>query len=423
MAGEARFRDWCRGLAAAMVAISAAPANAQTIAPDSGDTAWLLAASVLGLVTLLPGLALLQAGHARGRARTGAMAQLLAAAALGSLLWGLAGYSIAFAPGTGWTGGALNLGLANLALLREPMTVPESAFVLHQMLFALLALALLLGAGVERLRTGWLLPFAALWSLLVHAPVAHWLQSGGWLAELGAMDFAGGLTTHVSAGVSALVVAILIGPRQGFAGAEMREQRSVFAIAGAALMWVGHLALIGGSALGAGDAAATVILNGHFAACAGALGGAALGAVTHGRLRARDLASGAIAGLVALSAGVEVVGPLGAMVMGLLGGLFAFIAAAAIRHARIDDPLSVFAIHGVSGMLGALLLAPFASGALGGVGYDDGLTIGTQLVAQTVAVAAVALWSAVLTLGLSLIIAPFAPMRISAAAEAAALRD
>lgn len=407
-----------KGWAAAGFAVMAAPASAQTLVPDSGDTAWLLSAGVLALFTILPGLALFYGGQVRGRNLVSVGLQCLAVAAVASLLWGIAGYSVAFAPGTAWTGGALNIGLANLALLRDGMTVPESAYVLFQMMFAMIAPALIVGACVERVRFGWLVGFAALWSLLVYAPVAHWVWGGGWLAQLGVLDFAGGIVVHVTAGASALVIALLIGKRAGFPKVQAPAHGPALTLAGVGLFWIGGLALAGGSALGAGDGAASAMLNSHFASCAAALVWLAAERIAVGKATAIGAATGAVAGLAAIGAGAGMVGPISAMLVGLAGGVVCFAALQVLRRVlHVDDSLGVFAVHGVGGAVGALLLAPFAAATLGGVGYDEGMGAATQIVAQAVGVGAVALFAAVATLVIALIVAVIVPMRVPADAE------
>lgn len=404
------------GLCALLLA--AAPAHAQDVVPDSGDTAWLLTASALVLFMTLPGLALFYGGLVRARNLLSVMMHCFSVAAVASLLWGLVGYSIAFAPGTGWTGGALNVGLANLALLRDGMTVPESAFVLFQMMFAIITPALMIGTFVERVRFAWLLPFAALWSLLVYAPVAHWIWGGGWLASLGTLDYAGGIVVHTTAGISSLVIALLIGRRNGFPHSLILPHSPALTLVGAGMLWVGWYGFNGGSALGAGDSAAMAILNTHFAACAAALAWIAAEKVKLGKPTTVGIATGAIAGLATITPAAGMVGPIGAAAMGVAGGLLCFAVVILMRRTlKIDDSLDVFAVHGVGGMLGSLLLAPFASDALGGAGYDGGMGVMQQLVAQIVGVGAVALWSAIVTLGLSLLISVFAPMRVSEEAE------
>lgn len=404
---------------AALIATPAmAQAPVQALTPDSGDTAWILTGSALVLFMTLPGLALFYGGLVRQRNLLSVMMHCFAVAAVASLLWGLVGYSMAFAPGTPIIGGALNVGLSNLALLRDGMTIPESAFVLFQMMFAVITPALMIGTFVERVRFSWLLGFSALWSLIVYAPVAHWVWGGGWLAGLGTLDFAGGIVVHTTAGISSLVVAILIGKRNGFPQQLILPHSPALTMVGAGMLWVGWFGFNGASALGAGDGAATAILNTHFASCAAALAWIAAERIKLGKPTTVGIATGAIAGLATVTPAAGMVGPLGAMAMGVIGALVCFGVVILVRHKwHVDDSLDVFAVHGVGGIVGSLLLAPFASALLGGAGYDAGTTVLTQFVAQAVGVGAVALWSAVATLVISLLVAVVAPMRVSLDAE------
>jgi Amt family ammonium transporter len=298
------------------------------------------------------------------------------------------------------------------------MTVPESAFVLFHMMFAIITPALMVGSFVERVRFGWLLGFSALWSLLVYAPVAHWVWGGGWLSQLGTLDYAGGIVVHTTAGVSSLVIALLIGRRNGFPQQLILPHSPALTMIGAGMLWVGWFGFNGGSALGAGDGAGSAMLNTHFAACAAALAWIAAERIKLGKATTVGIATGAIAGLATVTPAAGMVGPIGAMAMGVIGALVCFGAVMLVRHKwHIDDSLDVFAVHGVGGIVGSLLLAPFASAALGGAGYDGGVSITSQFVAQAVGVGAVALWSAVVTLGISLLVAMVAPMRVSLDAE------
>lgn len=401
------------------LALAASPAMAQDApAPDSGDTAWILTSSALVLFMTLPGLALFYGGLVRQRNLLSVMMHCFAVAALASLLWGLVGYSMAFAPGTPFIGGALNVGLSNLALLRDGMTIPESAFVLFQMMFAVITPALMIGTFVERVRFGWLLGFSALWSLIVYVPVAHWVWGGGWLAGLGTLDYAGGIVVHTTAGISSLVIALLIGKRTGFPQHLILPHSPALTMVGAGMLWVGWFGFNGGSALGAGDSAASAILNTHFASCAAALAWILAERIKLGKATTVGIATGAIAGLATVTPAAGMVGPLGAMAMGVIGALVCFGVVILVRHKwHIDDSLDVFAVHGVGGIVGSLLLAPFASVALGGAGYEKGSDAVTQFVAQAVGVGAVAAWSAAATLVIGLIVAMVVPMRVSLDAE------
>ncbi|MBB3983306.1 Amt family ammonium transporter [Sphingobium fontiphilum] len=393
-------------------------AHAQSVGVDSGDTAWMILCALIVLIAALPGLALRRAGLANARNGLSAAAQGLGMAATASLAWGIAGYSLAYAPGGGWLGGGANLFMGGMADLREGLTVPETAFALFQMTLALLGVTLIAGALAERARFGWMLLFAPLWLLIVYAPVARWMWGGGWLAELGALDFAGALVVHLTAGCSALVLGLIIGPRER---AEGGAHAPLLTLAGSAMLWVGLMAANGGWALGAANDAASALLNTHFAACAGLIGWALTDRLLGGRTSATGLASGAIAGLVAISASAGLVGGAGAMAIGLIAAIACRIVAGMIGRGRIDDPARIFAVHGVGGLIGALLLIPFTPATLGGVGFDPSVGYGAIIAAQLIGIAAIAVWamlgSAILGLGLSFIL----PMRVSADEEATGL--
>ncbi len=407
-----------RAFAAIAVSALSAPAHAQVPLADSGDNAWMLTACALALLAVLPGLALRYAGRVRAGNMLSVFQQILLITAMISLLWAIVEYSLVFSPGSSWIGGPSNLGLANLAEVRVGTAVAEPVFVLFQMSFAIIAPALMVGAMVERVRLGWLVPFALLWSLFVYLPVARWVWGGGWIAQLGALDFAGGIVVHSAAGISALILAVLIGKRRGFGQDVLPSHSPALSMAGTGLLWVGWFGLSGGQALTASADAALAILNIHLAAAAAALCWAGLERILQGKCSATGIATGAVAGLVTASCAAGLVGAIGAMLLGVAGGIACFFAARLIRYSfDIDDSLDVFAVHGVCGMLGALLLAPLASASMGGVGYAGAGGMAPQFVAQFVGVAAVILWSALWTLLLALAISLFLPMRVSAEEE------
>jgi len=409
------------------LALALMPASALAQGPAASDAdgaamGWTLAAALLVLLAALPGLMLFQAGAARTRSILSVAVHGVAAVALASLAWAMAGYSLAFAPGSWWIGGAANLGLANLAGQRTGLRLSEPVFALFQTVLALLPPALLVGALAERVRLGWLILFVPLWTLIVYAPVARWLWSS-WLADLGTRDFASGLAVHALAGVSALVLALLVGPREAMDARDRPTHSPLLRLLGAGLLWVGLLGLAGGSALGAGDDAAYAILNSHLAACAGALGWLGLATLMGERPGARALASGAVAGLAASASAAGFVGPVGAVAIGFLAVIACFFTARLVTARGIDDAGQVFAIHGVGGMAGALLLVPFAATILGGAGYAGGATLLTQSVAQIVGVATILLWAGLWTLLLALLVSIAVPMRVPAEIEAAGLDD
>lgn len=390
-------------------------AQAQVAVADSGDTAWMLLCAVLVLFAGLPGLLLRHGGQAGARNVLTVMAQGLGIVAGVSLVWAAAGYSLAFAPGSGWLGGAANLMLGNLAALREGLTVPESAFVLFQMVLALFAAGLLAGAVAQRARLGWFLFFAPLWALMVYAPVAHWVWGGGWLAEWGTLDYAGGLVIHVTAGFSALALALVAGARTEPTG----PHSPALSLAGGALIWVGWAGIVGGWALGATDDAAVAILNSHFAACAGALMWALLDRLLLRRVSATSVVAGALAGLVAASASAALIGAGGAMMVGVIGTIVCRLGARLVRR-WIDDPGHVFAIHGLGGVTGLALLPFLTLPLMGGVGIE-GAGLPTLLTGQAIGIVAVALWALVGSAIAALIVAMVVPLRPSEQAEAQGL--
>lgn len=393
-----------------MASPQTAEAQVAVAVADSGDTAWLIFCAVLILLAGIPGLLLRHAGLVNVRGVLSTSMQLLVAAAGASLAWAIVGYSISFAPGSTWLGGGANLLLANLGSLKDGLTVPESAFVLFQMALALFAVCLLPGATAGRARFGWMAGLAPLWLLIVYAPLVHGIWGGGWLAKLGVIDFSGSLVIHMSAGFSALALSLILGrqPRQA-----TTNHAPVLSLAGGALVWIGWAGLSGGWALGATDNAATAILNTHFAACAGALAWALSDRAATGRTSANGIMSGAIAGLAAISASAALSGPGGAMLIGLAAALLCRIAKSLFGRG-VDDPASVFLLHGLGGLIGALLLPLFVQPFLGGVGYEADVGLSTAMLSQAAGVIAVALWSMAGTSIVALMLSTVLPMRLTA---------
>lgn len=401
-------------------ACAALPCSALAQAPgaplaDSGDTSWLLASAALVLLMTLPGLGLFYGGLVRAKNVLSVLLQIGAVTAIASLLWIVVGYTLAFGDATGaWIGGGRAWMLGGLDEVREGLAVPESAFAMFQLTFAAITPALMIGAWVDRARFSWVVTFCALWGLLVYAPVAHWVWGNGWLAHAGVLDFAGGIVVHTTAGVSALVVALLLGKRQGFPGPALLPHAPGLTMLGAMLLWVGWFGFNGGSALTASDSAASAIINTHIAASTAALVWLAIERVTFGKPTTVGFATGAIAGLATITPGAGFVAPGAAIAIGAIAAVLCYFAIQLVKNRlRIDDSLDVFAVHGVGGMLGSLLLAPFLSPALGGAGYADGMVMGSMLGAQALGVAAVAVWSAVATAVAALAVSLFLPMRVS----------
>jgi Amt family ammonium transporter len=396
-----------------MPSLILAAASAAVPTPDSGDTAWIVTASALVLLMTLPGLGLFYGGLVRAKNVLSVMLQIGAVAAVVSLLWIVAGYTLAFDAGSPLLGGGRAAMLANLDGVRADTSLPESTYALFQLTFAAITPALMVGAWVDRARFSWVVVFCGLWAMLVYVPVAHWIWGGGWLARMGVLDFAGGIVVHTTAGVSALVVALLLGKRQGFPGAALLPHAPGLTMLGAMLLWVGWFGFNGGSALAASDDASTAILNTHAAASAAALVWLLIERITFGKPTTVGFATGAIAGLATITPGAGYVSPGSAIVIGALAAVVCYWAIQLVKNKLlVDDSLDVFAVHGVGGMLGSLLLAVLMMKGLGGVGYAAGMKAGTMLGTQALAVGAVALYSAVVTALIASGVSLFLKMRV-----------
>jgi Amt family ammonium transporter len=407
-------------LSLALLPAVAAAQDGQIDVADSGDTAWILISAALVLMMTMPGLSLFYGGLVRAKNFLSVMLQCGAVAAAASLLWIVTGYTLAFGQvGSGLLGGGNAWMLIDLGNVRQGLVIPESAFAMFQLTFAAITPALMVGAWVDRARFGWVMGFCALWSLVVYAPVAHWVWGGGWLASrLGTLDFAGGIVVHTTAGVSALVAALLIGRRQGFPKTLMLPHSPSLTMAGAALLWVGWFGFNGGSALAANDGAASAIVNTHVAACTAALVWLLIEKFTVGKPTSVGFATGAVAGLATVTPAAGFISPGAAIVFGVAAAGLCYPAIQLVKQKlQIDDSLDVFAVHGVGGMTGSLLLAVFLSADLGGTGYAEGMSMGGQLVAQLTGVGAVLLWSAVASAILAVAVSVLFPMRVSEDAE------
>ncbi|WP_431355937.1 ammonium transporter [Algimonas ampicilliniresistens] len=362
------------GLAASLGALLCAvgtPALAQEAAPtiNSGDTAWILTATALVLFMTLPGLALFYGGLVRAKNYLSVLMKVFAIAALASLVWIVAGYSIAFGGDGLWWGG-LSKAFSNVGTESVSGTIPENVFLAFQMTFAIITPALIVGAFVERVKFLPVMIFTAVWLLVVYAPVAHWIWGGGYLAQtFGTVDFAGGLVVHATAGVSALIYVFLLGPRKGFPTDLSVPHRPGLVMVGAAMLWVGWFGFNGGSQLAADGGAGMALLVTHVAASVATLVWIALEAMQSRKPTLVGAATGTIAGLATVTPAAGVLGPGGAILMGLAGGLVCYGAVNLFRvRMKIDDSLDVFAVHGVGGMLGILLLPFLSATVLGGTG-------------------------------------------------------
>ena len=362
--------------------------------PDTGNTAWILTSSALVLFMTLPGLALFYGGLVQARHFLSVLMQCLGIAALASVLWLVAGHSIAFGGDGPFWGGLGRMLLAGMARDELRGTIPESAFFVFQTTFAVITPALIVGAYVERIRFAAVLLFSGLWLLVVYAPVAHWIWGDGFLAALGTRDFAGGLVVHATAGAAAIAIARVLGPRQGFPRHLALPHSPGLTLAGAGMLWVGWFGFNGGSALAASADAAMAMLVTHLAAASAALAWMAIEWIRHGKPSLVGAATGVIAGLATITPASGFVGPLAGPVFGVLAALLCYPAISTIKQRLgIDDALDVMAVHGVGGILGTLLLAVFAAPALGGVGYGTAGGFGGQLLAQLAGVVVAFGWS------------------------------
>jgi ammonium transporter, Amt family len=363
---------------------------------NSGDTAWVLAATALVLFMTLPGLALFYAGLVRVKNTLSVMMHCVAVACLISVLWLAFGYSLAFDGTAPFIGGLGKAFLVSVGRGSVVGSIPEPAFFMFQATFAVITPALIVGAYVERIKFGAVLLFSSLWLAVVYAPVAHWVWGGGWLAQRHVMDFAGGLVVHATAGVSALVAAIMIGPRDGFPRDLHPPHNPGMTMIGAGMLWVGWYGFNGGSALAANGDAAMALLVTHISASTAGLVWALLERLRFGRASMIGMVTGVVAGLATITPASGFVGPLGGLALGALGSLVCFVAVDLVKNRlKIDDSLDVFAVHGVGGILGSLLVAVAASSAFGGAGYAHGMDMGGQAKIQLIGVAVVIAWSAI----------------------------
>ena len=392
-------KAFCRTAFAVAAALLPAAALAQTPAGavNAGDTAWILTSTALVLFMTLPGLALFYGGLVRSKNVLSVMAQCVAIACLASVVWLLAGYSLAFS-GTGLFIG--NLAKAALPVPRSALhgAIPESAFFMFQGAFAIITPALIVGAYVERIRFPAVLLFSGLWLLVVYAPVTHWVWGGGWLAQRGVMDYAGGLVVHATAGISALLAAVAVGRRDGFPKDLHPPHNPGLTMMGAGMLWVGWYGFNGGSALAANGDAAMALTTTHLSASAAGLVWALIEWKKFGRPSMVGLVTGVVGGLATVTPASGYVGPIGGVILGVCASLVCFSAVEIVKHRwRIDDSLDVFAVHGVGGILGSLLVAFLAHPALGGVGYGAAGSMIGQAIVQIEGVVSVLAWSAVAT--------------------------
>jgi Amt family ammonium transporter len=364
------------------------------------DTAWILTATALVLFMTIPGLALFYAGLVRSKNVLSVLMQCFAITCLVSILWVAYAYSLAFGDGgnlNSWIGG-LDKALMN-GVSRESAsgTIPETVYSMFQMTFAIITPALIIGGFAERMRFSAMLWFAAIWLTVVYVPVCHWVWGGGWLGDLGLLDFAGGTVVHINAGVAAIVAALVLGRRKGFPHTAMPPHNLTMTVAGASMLWVGWYGFNAGSALASNGDAGMAMLVTHIGAASGAMAWMFCEWKIHGKPSVLGIVTGMVAGLGTITPASGFVGPLGALFIGIAAGVVCYIATTVIkRRMHIDDSLDVFPVHGVGGMLGTLLAGVFVA-VLGGVGLAEGRTIAGQVGIQFIGVVATLVWCAVVT--------------------------
>ncbi len=389
---------------------------------SSGDTAWMLTSSVLVLFMTIPGLSLFYAGLVRAKNVLSVMMQCFVITCLVTLIWTVYGYGLAFGDGGGLNAfvGVGNFFLSGVGVDTVSGSIPESVFQMFQLTFAIITPALIVGAFAERMKFSAMLLFMALWVTVVYAPVAHWVWGGGWLGEMGVLDFAGGTVVHINAGVAALVLCIVLGKRQGYPTTPMAPNSLVLTVVGASMLWVGWFGFNAGSQLAADGVAGMAMTVTHIATATAALAWMTAEWTIHGKPSVLGIATGAVAGLVAITPASGFVGPVGALAIGLASGVLCYWAASSLkRKMGYDDSLDVFGVHGVGGFIGAILTGVFAAEAFGGSGLEAG--IGSQLGLQFIGAGATIAYSGVLTFILAKALDATMGLRVTAEEESEGL--
>lgn len=375
---------------------TAAPAAEEEPTLNTGDTAWILVSTALVLLMTIPGLALFYGGMVRKKNVLSTMAHSLLAAAIVSIVWVVVGYSLAFSEGNAFIGSLDKVMLSGITTDTLSGSIPEILFVIFQMTFAIITVAIISGSIAERMKFSAYIAFITVWVVIVYAPIAHWVWGGGWLMNDGALDFAGGTVVHINSGVAGLVTAYLLGKRIGLGKESMAPHNLTLTVLGASLIWIGWFGFNGGSALGANGSAAYALVTTQVAAAAAALAWLLVEKLVRGKASVLGAASGAVAGLVVITpaAGFVTVG--GALVMGLIGGVVCFWGISGLKRLlKADDSLDAFGLHGVGGIVGAILTAVFASEFIMGDKFPTDMM--HQLWVQVEGVLATIIYSAVMT--------------------------
>ena len=388
---------------------------------NQANTAWILTSTALVLFMTIPGLSLFYAGLVRAKNVLSVLMQCFVITCAVSIMWLIGVYSLAFDDGgslqafIGGTAKFMAMGIDTDSLTGD---IPETVFFMFQMTFAIITPALIVGSFAERLKFSAMLLFSLLWLVFVYAPVCHWVWGGGWLSELGFLDFAGGSVVHINAGVASLVAALVIGKRRGFPDTAMPPHNLTMCVAGAGMLWVGWFGFNAGSALAADGSAGMAMLVTHIGAASGALMWMLIEWVRYGKPSVLGIVTGMVAGLGTITPASGYVGPIGALAIGSIAGMVCFFATQYLKRVlKVDDSLDVFPVHGVGGIIGTTLTGVFAAASLGGVGLADGVTIGDQVIVQLIGVGATILWCASVSFVILKIIQAVLGLRVDADEE------
>jgi Amt family ammonium transporter len=372
---------------------------------NGANTAWILTSTALVLFMTLPGLSLFYGGLVRTKNVLSVLMQCFSIAVVISILWLVVGYSIAFGPSESLYWGGLSKAMFN-GIVVDSMSgdIPETVFASFQMTFAIITPALVVGAFVERIKFSSMLIFSMLWTLLVYFPIANWVWGGGWLGQMGLIDFAGGTVVHITAGVAAIVTAVVLGQRTGFPTTPMMPHNLTMSFTGAAMLWVGWFGFNAGSALAADGSAGMAMFVTHISAATGAVTWMLIEKIKYGKSSGLGAITGMVAGLATITPASGSVGPAGALIVGLSGGVICYYATTYLKQVvKIDDSLDVFPVHGVGGIVGTFLAGIMVSGNLGifsGNGYAEGVTMASQVGVQLTGIIATAIYTAIITFAL-----------------------
>jgi len=384
-----------------LIALAPIPALAEEApALNSGDTAWMLTATALVLFMTIPGLSLFYAGMVRSKNVLSVLMQCFAITSVMTIIWAVYGYSIAFGGDGPFWGGLSKMFLKGVGVDSLSGTIPETVFMTFQMTFAIITPALIVGAFAERMKFSAMLVFMIIWVTIVYAPICHWVWGGGgWLGNKGILDFAGGTVVHINAGMAGLVACIMLGKRNGYPTTAMPPHNLGYTLMGASMLWVGWFGFNAGSELAADGVAGMAMAVTQIATAGAAVAWMMIEWMTHGKPSALGIASGAVAGLVAITPASGAVGPMGALVIGLASGSICFFAATTLKRALgYDDSLDVFGIHAVGGIVGAILTGVFCAESLGGAGFGGDITsIGGQVMVQSLGVFATVVYTGVVS--------------------------